>query len=190
MATKKLEKKEELGTQIQLGAIIKNANKKKNIEESIPEKKEKFYPMPVKVTVNLWDNFTNSYYELVKELGDTFVSITRSDVFISLITYMDKVIDIDTSNYPNLYDEWIGAKGKRSTNSRTPARGEKVQNYCWANFTFEQLLIWKRLLSKLAIREGIERRNDFSKQYFMVDIIEFFSQNIKELADEIKHKKL
>ena len=83
MATKKLEKKEELGTQIQLGAIIKNANKKKNIEESIPEKKEKFYPMPVKVTVNLWDNFTNSYYELVKELGDTFVSITRSDVFIS-----------------------------------------------------------------------------------------------------------
>lgn len=191
MATKKIEKKEELGTQIQLGAIIKNAQKKKEdniILSPVSTIEKKIYTMVIKVPKTLWNKFSNSYYELIKELGDKYVSITRTDVFVHLITYMDKNIDIDTSEYPDLYDQFIGKKGKRATNERSLNKGIASKNFCWAKFFEEDLAIWKRLLTKLAIQEGVERRIDFSKQYFIFDIVHYFEQNTKEIAQYIKEK--
>lgn len=192
MATK-TEKKETFGGQIQLGAIMKTAalkrgeGNKDKIREKL--KKERFFPMPVKVPVKFWEDFSTAYYELVKELGEEFVSITRSDVFISLIKYMDKNIDIDTSKYKDFYDTYIGIKGKRPSNDRTFPPDEKMANYCWANFTKEELNVWKNLLTKLAIKVGVERREDFSKQYFMSDIIDFFLGHIPEIVDFVREEK-
>lgn len=191
MATKKLEKKEELGTTIQLGAIINNANKKKNIEKEVKtEEKNKIYRISMRVPLSLWEEFSNSYYELVRELGKYHLSITRSEAFMYLIYYMDKVIEIDVSKYPNFYEEYIGYKGKRFTNERTIEKNEKTGYYCWASFNYEQTLVWKRVLTKLGIKEGFEKSSIFSKQYFMIDIIKFFSENLDKLIEEIKKEKI
>ena len=193
MATKKIDKKEEFGAQIQLGSIIKTAQKKRQQEEEKREEvvraRVKYYPMPIKVSVSMWNEFTSSYYALIKELGHDYVSISRSEVFVYLVKYMDKKLDMDIKGFEDFYDRYIGVKGKRFRNERSPAPDEKVEVYCWANFTKEELALWKQLLTKLALKTGIERASDFSKQYFMVDIIGFFSEKIDEIAKYIKEEK-
>ena len=142
--------------------------------------------MPVKVSKSLWERFRNLYYLLVKELGEEYMVMTRTDVFTKLIDHMDNNIDVDISKYSDFYDKYIAIAGKRNRNERSHNEGDELINCTWANFSFEQLQQWKRVLTKLAIQTGVEKRTDFSKQYFMVDIVDYFENNISQIVEEIK----
>lgn len=183
-------KNEELGTKIGLSAIVKKAQQKREETQIVPSgKNKKYYPMPIKVSKELWEHFRNLYYTLVKELGEEYIVLTRSDVFIALIDYMDKNIDTDISKYQDLYDRFVAVGGKRSRNERSHAENDELINCTWANFSFEQLQQFKRVITKLAVQVGIEKRADFSKQYFISDIISFFEENLSEIVNHIKGKR-
>lgn len=192
MKTNKKEKKDELGTKINLSAIVKKAEQTKEMEISVDvSKKEiKYYPMPVKVTKSMWEGFRSLYHTLVKSLGDEYIMITRSEVFIHIIQHMDEHLNIDISKHSHLYDDYIGKNGKRSRNERTLPANEQVINCCWANFNAEQLQQWKQVLTKLAVQEGIEKKYDFSKQYFMIDIFNYFENNLEAIAERIRMQKM
>lgn len=182
-------KNQELGTKIGLSAIVKKAQQKREETQTLPlEKTKKYYPMPIKVSKALWERFRELYYNLVKELGEEYIILTRSDVFIALIDYMDKNIPTDISKYQDLYDKYVAVAGKRSRNERSHAENDELINCTWANFNFEQLQQFKRVITKLALQVGVERRADFSKQYFISDIVKYFEEHLSEIANHIKEK--
>lgn len=180
-------KNEELGTKIGLSAIVKKAQQKREETQILPtEKSKKYYPVSIRVSKGLWEHFRNLYYTLVKELGEEYIILTRSDVFIALIDYMDKNIDTDISKYQDLYDKFVAVGGKRSRNERSHAENDELINCTWANFNFDQLQQFKRVITKLAVQVGVERRADFSKQYFISDIVTYFEDHLLEIANHIR----
>ena len=196
MATKKLEKKEALGTKINISSIVKKAKQKREAATSSePNKTDKtrkseIVVMTITVSKSLWNEYRELYYELKRELGSDYVYLSRGDVFVKLIEFMDSSLNIDISNYKDFYDNYIGAKGKRSKNDRTIPKGEEIEkNHRWGDFTLEQMGTFKRLLTKLAIKVGVERSTDFSKQYFMTDIVAFLKDNVCALSEYIKNAK-
>lgn len=191
MATDKKEKKEVLGTNINISSIVKKAEQKREAKviSNTPMVSPKTIKHKTIITKSLWEDFRDLYYKLIKELGADFVYLSRGEAYIHLINFMEKSLDIDISNHKDLYDNYIATKGRRFMNERTfPKEAEKI-NYTWTEFTPEQFETFKKLLTKLALRVGEEKKSDFSKQYFVVDIIDFFRDNIVELAEYIKNVK-
>lgn len=192
MATEKKEKKEAIGTKINLSSIVKKAEQKResaNPSNGKTADKPKLVRMCISVANATVMEFTDLHFKVIKELGEKFVYLTRSEVFIHLISLMDKSIDIDISNYNDLYDKYIAAKGRRYTTDRTIPKGEEKKDYRWADFTPEQMETFKRVLTKLGVQVGVEKCADFSKQYFMPDIMKFFRENVSKLAQYIKSQK-
>lgn len=202
MPTDKKEKKEALGTKINISSIVKKAEQKREAkavntpslsqsEEKITKKDNasKNVKMTINVSKTLSEKFRDTYYSTMKELGADYVYLSRGEVFIQLISFMESSLAIDISKYKSLYDDYIAAKGKRYANERTIPKNEEKVRYTWAEFTPEQMETFKRLLTKLAVRVGVEKKSDFSKQYFMVDIIDFFKDNVVELSEYIKKQK-
>jgi hypothetical protein len=191
MATDKKEKKEVLGTNINISSIVKKAEQKREAKviSNTPMVSSKTMMHKTIITKELWEDFRDLYYKLIKELGADFVYLSRGEAYIHLMNFMEKSLDIDISNHKDLYDNYIGTKGRRFINERTfPKEAEKM-NYTWTEFTPEQFETFKKLMTKLAVRVGVEKKSDFSKQYFVVDIIDFFRDNIVELAEYIKNAK-
>lgn len=196
MATEKKEKKEAIGTKINLSSIVKKAEQKREAANPSTDKalqksadKPKLVRMCISVANTTVTEFSDLHFKVIKELGEKFVYLTRNEVFIYLIALMDKSIDIDISNYKDLYDKYIAAKGRRYTTDRTIPKGEERKDYRWADFTPEQMETFKKVLTKLGVKIGVEKCADFSKQYFMPDIMEFFRENVSQLAQYIKAQK-
>jgi hypothetical protein len=191
MATDKKEKKEVLGTNINISSIVKKAEQKREAKviSNTPMVSSKTMMHKTIITKELWEDFRDLYYKLIKELGADFVYLSRGEAYIHLMNFMEKSLDIDISNHKDLYDNYIGTKGRRFINERTFPREAEKMNYTWTEFTPEQFETFKKLMTKLAVRVGVEKKSDFSKQYFVVDIIDFFRDNIVELAEYIKNAK-
>ena len=196
MATEKKEKKEAIGTKLNSSSIVKKAEQKREAANPSTDKalqksadKPKLVRMCISVANTTVTEFSDLHFKVIKELGEKFVYLTRNEVFIYLIALMDKSIDIDISNYKDLYDKYIAAKGRRYTTDRTIPKGEERKDYRWADFTPEQMETFKKVLTKLGVKIGVEKCADFSKQYFMPDIMEFFRENVSELAQYIKAQK-
>lgn len=198
MATEKKEKKEALGTKINLSSIVKKAEQKRELalgnspateQKKEKQTKSKNVTITIAVSKDLWNEYRELYYNLMKELGNNYVYLSRGEVFVQLVKFMDSSINIDISDHKELYDNYIGAKGRRFNNERTIPDGTEVITYRWGEFTPEQMQTFKKLLTKLAVQTGLGRIGDFSKQYFMVDIIDFFKNNIIELSEYIRSAK-
>lgn len=197
MTTNKKEKKEVLGTNINISSIVKKAEQKREatasanlVSELKNGKKSQNVIMSITVSKAMGDEYRDLYYKLMKELGSNYVYLSRGEVFVQLINFMESYLNIDISAHKDLYDNYIGVKGRRYNNERTIPKGvELMKQYRWCEFTPEQLETFKKLLTKLAVRVGVEKKADFSKQYFMFDIIDFFRDNIVELAEYIKNAK-
>ena len=198
MATEKKEKKEALGTKINLSSIVKKAEQKRELalgnspateQKKEKQTKSKNVTITIAVSKDLWNEYRELYYNLMKELGNNYIYLSRGEVFVQLVKFMESSLNIDISDHKELYDNYIGAKGRRFNNERTIPDGMEVITYRWGEFTPEQMQTFKKLLTKLAVQTGLGRIGDFSKQYFMVDIIDFFKNNVIELSEYIKSAK-
>lgn len=192
MEIKKREKKPELGTKINLGAIVKKADEKRGGQEEIEnpqEKKEKFYNIIIKTPKEVMLKFRALNYKIVKKLEiekKINVPLTnRNNIFIALLQDMDEKIQEDISQYEWLYDKFIARKGKRNFTEKSVSEKDKI-NCNWGKLTEEQNRLFKRVLTKMGIREGVEKREDFSKQYFIADMIEYLENHLDDVVLKLK----
>ena len=117
MTTNKKEKKEVLGTNINISSIVKKANQKREatasanlVSELKNGKKSENVIMSITVSKAMGDEYRDLYYKLMKELGSNYVYLSRGEVFVQLINFMESYLNIDISAYKDLYDKTTDRK--------------------------------------------------------------------------------